>query len=195
LPHIVFTPEIRKQVASIIGKETNALAQARKIFRWVSANVPWNGEDEYCIIPSLAVKGFTARRGDCGVQNTVFVTLCRIAGIPARWQSGFETKPGQWGMHDWAEIYIAPWGWLPADASYGVQNSKDPRIADFYCGHQDSYRLIVNLDWGRDLIPPKASLRSEPADFQRGEVEVDGRNLYFDQWEAKTEVERNPVVD
>lgn len=190
LPHIVFTPEIRKQVASIIGKETNALAQARKIFRWVSAHVPWNAEDEYCIIPSLAVKGFTAGRGDCGVQNTLFITLCRSAGIPARWQSGFETKPGQWGMHDWAEIYIAPWGWLPADASYGVQESRDPRLADFYCGHQDSYRLIVNLDWGRDLIPPKTSLRSEPADFQRGEVEVDGRNLYFDQWEAQTEVER-----
>jgi len=194
LPHIAFTPEIRKQVAGIIGKETNALAKARKIFRWVSANVPWNGEDEYCIIPSLAIKGFTARRGDCGVQNTVFVTMCRIAGIPARWQSGFETKPGPYGMHDWAEIYIAPWGWLPADASYGVQKSSDRRIADFYCGHQDSYRLIVNLDWGRELFPPKQALRSEPADFQCGEVEVDGRNLYFDQWDAKTEVERSQVA-
>jgi hypothetical protein len=25
-------------------------------------------------------------------------------------------------------------------------------------------------------------MRSEPADFQRGEVEIDGRNLYFDEW-------------
>lgn len=97
-------------------------------------------------------------------------------------------------MHDWSEIYIAPWGWLPVDASYGVKESEDPRIADFYCGHQDSYRMIVNLDWGRELYPPKQSLRSEPADFQRGEVEVDGRNLYFDQWDARTEVERDSVV-
>ncbi|MEJ0088557.1 MAG: transglutaminase-like domain-containing protein [Limisphaerales bacterium] len=172
LPHIVFTPEIRKEVADIIGAETNSLAKARKIFRWVSANVPWNAEDEYCIIPSFAIKGFTARRGDCGVQNTVFVTMCRIAGIPARWQSGFGTKPGELSMHDWAEIYIAPWGWLPADASYGVQNSSDPRIADFYCGHQDSYRLIINLDWGRELFPPKthAPLRTRrpPAWRSRG---------------------------
>lgn len=190
-PHIVFAPRIRKQVAAIVGKETNPLARARAIFRWVSANIPWNAEDEYCIIPSLALKGFTARRGDCGVQNTVFITMCRIAGIPARWQSGFETKPGaSWGMHDWAEIYIAPWGWLPADASYGVQESSDPRVADFYCGHQDSYRWIVNLDWGRELFPPKQSLRSEPADFQRGEVEVDGKNLYFNEWETQTDAER-----
>jgi len=193
-PHIVFTPEIRQQVNEIIGSETNSLAKVQKIFHWVSDNVPWCAEDEYCIIPSLALKGFTARQGDCGVQNTVFITMCRIAGIPARWQSGFETKPfDDWGMHDWAEIYLAPWGWLPADASYGVQESSDPRIADFFLGHQDSYRLIVNLDWGRELFPPKKSFRSEPADFQRGEVEVDGQNLYFDQWENKTKVERTPV--
>ncbi len=189
-PHIAFTPEIRNEVASIVGDDDNPLLKAQRIFRWVSANIPWNAEDEYCTIPSFAIKAYTDRRGDCGVQNTLFITMCRIAGIPARWQSGFETKPGQWGMHDWAEIYIAPWGWLPADASYGVQKSDDPRVADFYCGHQDSYRLIVNLDWGHDLFPTKRSLRSEPADFQRGEVEVDGQNLYFDEWESKSEVVR-----
>lgn len=195
LPHIAFTPELRQQVKEIVGSETNSLSKALKIFRWVSANVPWNAEDEYCLIPSFAVKGFTARRGDCGIQSTVFITMCRLAGIPARWQSGFETKPGDsWGMHDWSEIYIAPWGWLPADASYGVQESNDPRIADFYCGHQDSYRWIVNLDWGRELFPPKSSLRSEPADLQRGEVEVDGKNLYFNEWDADTKVVRTPVV-
>ena len=192
-PHIVFTPALRRQAASIVGSETNPLAKARKLFRWVSANVKWNAEDEYCIIPSLAIKGFTAGRGDCGIQNTVFITLCRIAGIPARWQSGWETKPtADWGMHDWAEIYIAPWGWLPADATYGVQKSDDPRIADFYCGHQDSYRTIFNLDWGREFVPPKPSLRSEPADLQRGEVEVDGQNLYFDQWDYTIRAECDP---
>lgn len=192
LPHIVFAPRIGREVANIVGAETNPLIKAQKIFRWVSLNIPWNAEDEYCIIPSLAVKGFDARCGDCGVQNTLFITMSRMAGIPARWQSGFQTKPGRrWGLHDWAEIYIAPWGWLPADASNGIQRSEDPRVADFYLGHQDSYRLIVNLDWGRELFPPKQSLRSEPADFQRGEVEVDGQNLYFTEWEAKSEIEHD----
>jgi hypothetical protein len=73
-----------------------------------------------------------------------------------------------------------------------VQESDDPRIADFYCGHQDSYRAIFNLDWGRDLFPPTASLRSEPADFQRGEVEVDGRNLYFGEWDYAMKVQCDP---
>ncbi len=191
MPHLPLDPRMHEHVKRIVGAETNPLVKARKIFRWVSENIPWFGEDEYCTIESLALKGYLMRRGDCGVQNSVFIAMCRLAGIPARWQSGFETKPGEnWGMHDWAEIYIAPWGWIPADASYGLQPSADPRLAEFYCGHQDSYRLIVNLDWGRELHPPKSSFRSEPADFQRGEVEVDGKNLYYDSWTTKTEVMR-----
>lgn len=193
-PHLVFPPALREQVATLVGRETNALIKAQIIFRWVSEHIPWNAEDEYGIIPSFTLKGFTARRGDCGVISSVFISMCRIAGIPARWQSGFATRPGENpGMHDWVEFYLPPWGWLPADTSYGVQASADPRIADFYCGHQDSYRLIVNRDWGRELFPPKPSLRSEPADFQRGEVEVDGQNLYFDAWTTRTEVVREPL--
>ncbi len=191
-PHIVFTPEIRRQVAEIIGDETNPLAKARRIFHWVSKNIPWHAEVEYGTIPSIAEKAFACRKGDCGVQSILFITMCRIAGIPARWQSGWETKPIAWSMHDWSEIYIAPWGWLPVDVSYGIQPSDDPAIRDFYLGHQDSYRLIVNLDYGRQFIPPKHSMRSEPLDFQRGEVEVDGKNLYFDQWSYKIQFHRDP---
>ena len=109
--------------------------------------------------------------------------MCRCAGVPARWQSGWETKRRDWNMHDWCEFYVEPWGWLPADPSYGLRESTDPRVREFYFGHQDSYRMIVNLDYGHPLTPPKQSLRSEPADFQRGEVEVDGKNLYFDQFD------------
>jgi transglutaminase-like putative cysteine protease len=193
-PHIVFTPQVKQLDREIVGDETNPLEKALRIFRWVSKNVPWCAEQEYSIIPSLSVKGLTARRGDCGVQGTSFITLCRAAGVPARWQSGWQTKPGDWNMHDWSEFYLEPWGWLPADASYGIQKSSDPRVRDFFCGHFDPYRLIVNLDYGRPLEPPKTSFRSEPTDFQRGEVEIDGHNLYFDQWDWKFDVKTEPVA-
>jgi hypothetical protein len=192
-PHIVFTPAIKKLAAEIVGDETNSLEKARRIFRWVSENLPWVSEMEYSIIPSLSEKGLTARCGDCGVQGMSFITLCRAAGIPARWQSGWQTKPGDWNMHDWSEFYVEPWGWLPADASYGVRKSDDPRIRDFLCGRMDPYRLIVNLDFGRELQPPKKSFRSEPVDFQRGEIEIDGKNLYFDEWDWTFKVETKPL--
>lgn len=191
-PHIVFSPEIRKAVAEAVGDETNPLAKARKIFHWINEHVRYAYEDEYCTIPSFSQKMITCRKGDCGIHGTLFITMCRAAGVPARWQSGWETKVVGWTMHDWAEFYVAPWGWLPADQSYGVQKaSSDPKIRDFYIGHQDAYRMIVNLDYGQPLQPPKRSLRSEPADFQRGEVEIDGKNLYFDQWDYHIEINRS----
>ncbi len=194
-PHIVFTPEVTELVKQIVGDETNPLRKALRIFRWVSHEVRWCSEMEYSTIPNLSAKGIAARQGDCGVQSMVFITLCRAAGVPARWQSGWETRPNQWNMHDWSEFYVEPWGWLPADASYGVKEHADQRVRDFYCGHLDPYRLIVNLDYGRALYPTKRSFRSEPVDFQRGEIEVDGHNLYFDQWTWDIKVETMREVE
>jgi transglutaminase-like putative cysteine protease len=191
-PHISFSPEVKQTVARIVADEVNPLARARRIFHFVSANIAYCAEEEYSTIPSLSAKALSSRKGDCGVHAMLFITLCRAAGIPARWQSGWETLPTGPDMHDWCEFYVAPWGWLPCDPNhppYGLQQSDDPAIRDFYFGHLDAYRLIVNRDFGRALFPPKPSFRSEPLDFQRGEVEIDGRNLYFPQWDHGIRVE------
>ena len=49
--------------------------------------------------------------------------------------------------------------------------------------------MIVNSDFGQALIPAKKYPRSETVDFQRGEVEWDGGNLYFDNWSYDMEIE------
>jgi len=74
-------------------------------------------------------------------------------------------------------------GLAPRRPSYGLQQHDDPRIREFFIGHMDAYRLIVNTDYGPPaLARPKKSLRSEPLDSARG-VEV-RKNLYFDQWDG-----------
>ena len=85
-------------------------------------------------------------------------------------------------------------GWIPCDASNGCQSSDDPKVREFYLGHQDAYRLIVNREYGSPLVPPKQSFRSEPADFQRGEIEIDGRNLFYDDWDYDIEFQWTPVT-
>lgn len=192
-PHIAFSSEVKRLADEIVGEETNPLEKARRVFRWVSKNIPWCSEMEYSIIPNIPEKALKARRGDCGVQGLTFITLCRAAGVPARWQSGWQLKPGDWNMHDWSEFYVEPWGWLPADASWGVREHADPRVRDFLCGNMDPYRLIVNLDYARELQPSKTSFRSEPNDFQRGEIEIDGHNLYFDEWDWTFRVKSTPL--
>jgi hypothetical protein len=44
------------------------------------------------------------------------------------------------------------------------------------------------------LHPEKQYLRSEPNDFQRGEVEGKGGNLYFDKWDYDIKIKYiNPL--
>jgi transglutaminase-like putative cysteine protease len=193
-PHIVVNDEMRAMARSIVGDEKNPLEQARLLFEWMDREIRWCNEIEYSIIPSLPRKLLATRRGDCGVQSLLYISLCRSLGIPARWQSGWTTDPFKGGnLHDWTEIYVEPWGWIAVDPSYGRKQHADPRVRDFYFGHLDAYRMIVNSDYGAPLEPAKKSLRSEPLDFQRGEVEIDGVNLYFNEWSYEARFEHAPL--
>ena len=63
-----------------------------------------------------------------------------------------------------------------------------PEAEYFYLGGIDPYRMIVNADYGQYLSPRKKYPRSETVDFQRGEVEWKGGNLYFNKWSYSLEI-------
>lgn len=188
-PHIIFTPELQQLTATIIGGETNPYLRAQKIFAWIDANIPWASAREYSTIPNISQYCLQQKHGDCGIQTLLFMTLCRIAGIPTKWQSGWSTEPQGVNMHDWGEMYFEPYGWLPVDASYGLRQSDNAEVHWFYFGNIDAYRLVVNDDYSQPLFPAKIFPRSETVDFQRGEVEWDGGNLYFNQWDYEFKVD------
>jgi len=100
--------------------------------------------------------------------------------------------PGDEGMHDWAEIYLRPYGWIPVDPYMGIfftsltndlTLEERQEMREFYYGNMDNYRLVINKGHNLELYPPKKYFRSETVDFQRGEVEWSGGNLYFSDWE------------
>ena len=121
-----------------------------------------------------------------------FMTLCRLNGIPARWETGWTTDPVE-DMHDWCEIYLAPYGWVPADVTYGLTDSSDGREKWFYLGGIDNGRLVLNTDYQQPLLSEEEFFRSEIVDFQRGEAEWSGGNLYFNQWNYNFNVEEIPL--
>ena len=49
--------------------------------------------------------------------------------------------------------------------------------------------LISKFDYGMPLMPEKKYPRSETVDFQRGEVEWEGGNLYFPKWDYHMDIE------
>lgn len=188
-PHIVFSERIKKLSAQIIGDEKNPVQKLKKIFTWVDENIPWASAREYSTIPNITEYALENGHGDCGIQTLVFITLCRYNGIPAKWQSGWMLHPPEINLHDWAEIYVDDYGWLPVDQSFGIKNYLDESQKYFYLGGIDAFRLIVNDDYSQPLFPAKIFPRSETVDFQRGEVEWRGGNLYFDKWNYSMEVE------
>ncbi len=187
-PHIIFTRKLKSLSQQIVGNEKNPYRIAQKIFKWIDDNIPWASAREYSTFYNVSDYVYENRHADCGMQTIFLMTLCRMNGIPTRWQSGWVTEPGEEGMHDWGEIYFEPHGWIPVDVTYGLRKSNDDRIKWFYIGGMDSYRLIVNDDYSQHFYPEKIHHRSETIDFQRGEVEWKGGNLYFDQWNYNFDV-------
>ncbi len=97
--------------------------------------------------------------------------------------------PGADNLHDWSEIYLEGIGWIPVDQSFGMPvYARNDAETWFFLGGIDSWRMVVNQDFGKDLYPKKKYPRSETVDFQRGEVEWKGGNLYFDQWDYSWDI-------
>ncbi len=188
-PHIIFTERIKNLSKQIIGDEKKPLQILKKVFTWVDENTPWASAREYSTIPNITEYSLEHKHGDCGIQTLVFMTLCRYNGIPAKWQSGWMMHPPEINLHDWCEIYVDGFGWIPVDQSFGIKNYLDEAQKYFYLGGIDAYRLIVNDAFSKPLYPAKIFPRSETVDFQRGEVEWRGGNLYFDKWNYDMEVE------
>ena len=188
-PHIVFSNRIKNLSMQIIGDETVPLNKLKKIFIWVDENTPWASAREYSTIPNIPEYSLQNKHGDCGIQTLVFMTLCRYNGIPTKWQSGWMMHPPEVNLHDWCEIYVDGYGWIPVDQSFGIKNYLDEENRLFYLGGIDVFRFIVNDDYSKPLFPAKIYPRSETVDFQRGEVEWRGGNLYFDKWNYSMEVE------
>jgi transglutaminase-like putative cysteine protease len=190
-PHVVFSEKIRALSHELTGTETNAMLKARRFYDWISENIRYSFAREYSTLGNISDYCLTNRYGDCGQEALLFITLCRLNGIPARWQSGWSLFPEAETIHDWCEIYLAPYGWMPVDPYMGIYamqyattltTDQTEALRSFYFGGLTQYRMIANRDHNQTLEPAKKSYRSDDVDFQRGELEAGGKNLYFDQF-------------
>lgn len=196
-PHIVFTPYLRALTAEVTAGEDNPLKKARKIYDFVTQRVRYSYMRGYLSLPVIPEYCASRLRGDCGVQALTFITMCRIAGVPARWQSGLYANENGAGSHDWAMFCVEPYGWLWADCSYGGAAWRDGARDrwDFYFGNLDPYRVVLASEFQGDFTPPTRFLRSDPYDNQRGEVELDSGPLPREQWKGGTEVLELELLD
>ncbi|MBP3411148.1 MAG: transglutaminase domain-containing protein, partial [Clostridia bacterium] len=189
-PHIVFTPYIRELVRSLSEGTDDPLEKARRFYDFITLNMKYTFMPAYFILENIAetcARNFT---GDCGVFTLLFITMCRCAGIPAQWQSGFTAEPDFLGGHDWARFYIAPYGWLYADPSYGtgaVRADNEERRRHYF-GNLDPFRMVANNAFQREFTVEKQHWRGDPYDNQVGEMETTDRGFAYTEYERSKEI-------
>jgi transglutaminase-like putative cysteine protease len=131
------------------GKTSESdLVKARAIYDYVVESVRYAKQGKY----GTGDANFACdeKSGNCTEFHSLFISLARSAGIPARFAIGAaipsnRDEGGMDGYHCWAEFY-AEGKWWPVDIS---EANKYSDLATYYFGHHPANRF--QLSRGRDL--------------------------------------------
>jgi transglutaminase-like putative cysteine protease len=158
---------INGQVKALADKitrgKTGVKARARAIYDWIVDNMHRDPDTLGCgagdVMSLLATAG-----GKCTDIHSVFVALCRAAGVPAREIFGIRQGKAPtvdittW-QHCWAEFYLPGYGWVPVDPADVLKKMlveklmrwepKFKEAREYFWGAWDPYR--VRLALGRDV--------------------------------------------
>ncbi len=175
-PFIAFTPYLKSLAEELTQGADRPVEKAWRIYQFVTTRVTYSFVRDYFQIDHIGEFCAVNLLGDCGLQALLFIQLCRICGIPARWQSGMSIDEDYAGSHDWAQFYLDGWGWLFADPSYGGSAWRAGNAVrhGFYFGNIDPLRMAANRRFEASLEPAKQCFRVDPYDNQAGELERTG---------------------
>ncbi len=162
---------------SIIGNKRidGTIMQARALYDYVIDNMKYMKFGNYG--NGDAVYACDVKTGNCTEFHSLFISLARSAGIPARFAVGASIpsdrdEGGIDGYHCWAEFY-AEGKWWPVDIS---EANKYTALATYYFGRHPANR--IEFSRGRDLsIEPGP--QSGPINFLAYPVMEEGNRPVF----------------
>lgn len=142
-------PVLAKEIISK-KQATTPIMQARALYDYVIDNVRYAKQGVYGT--GDANYACDSKSGNCTEFHSLFISLARSAGIPARFAVGAaipssRDEGGVDGYHCWAEFY-AEGKWWPVDIS---EADKYTALATYYFGHHPANR--IEFSRGRDLAP------------------------------------------
>ena len=123
--------------------------------------------------------------GNCTDFHSLFISLARSQGIPARFEIGFPLPAERGtgvvsGYHCWAFFHTAEYGWVPVDIS---EADKTPQLKDYYFGNLTENRVGFTI--GRDIELRPAAEQATKNFFIFPHVEVNGESLPQERVELK----------
>lgn len=172
-----FVPLVGKQLAllSVAKLPANVLEKAEAIYEIVDEHVRYSKEGKGWGNGDVAWV-CDSRYGNCTDFHSLFISMARSQGIPAKFEIGFPIPTGDQGKvtgyHCWAWFHTDAKGWVPVDIS---EADKHPEMKEYFFGNLTADRIAFST--GRDLIlEPKQS--GPPLNYMvYPYVEVDGKPL------------------
>lgn len=172
--------QLRDKVAELVDPNKPAVDNARAIYNYVTKTLAYNTAR---IDENLARMGAAAAFNDpknavCMEFTDLFITMARIAGIPAReidgyaYTTGDDAQPiyypelGSDILHAWAQIYLPDVGWVMVDPTWGSTTDG----VDFF-GHIDLNRIAFAIK-GISSERPYAAGAYKTNTNQDGDVKV-----------------------
>ena len=115
--------DIRLLAASIVGDEDDYYKAIFRIAEWVENNIEYDLSSATADASQKSSWVLENKQGVCDELTSLFISLCRSVGIPARFISGvsysnINLENDGWGPHGWAEVYFPSIGWVPFDVTY-----------------------------------------------------------------------------
>lgn len=139
-PRTTAGPGIRKLSKSCLGG-SDRLTDMHQLSDAILTALPYSTTPTFA--GTTAEDALSAGGGVCQDHAQIFVAAARVAGIPARYVSGYlmmNDRVDQDASHAWAEAYLDDLGWVGFDVSNG------------YCPDDRYVRIAVGLD-SRDAAP------------------------------------------
>jgi len=167
LPHLpVDSEEITAAAAQAAGGRASPYRIAEAVYGAVTSRL------QYAVTtrPIGPIEGLSLGYGDDFTYASLFVSMCRAAGVPARVVGGV-VVPDERSVytHFWAEFFIPAFGWFPVDPGFGDGGfparfpAPDDPLA-YYFGRLDPHRIAFQHGYDPSMASVEGNLLLGPPD-------------------------------
>ncbi|MFH1401245.1 MAG: transglutaminase domain-containing protein, partial [Nanoarchaeota archaeon] len=159
------TPEITQLAQDLAEGQTDLYQVVFNLADWTKQNINYELTTTNVDATQKASWVLANRQGVCDELTSLFISLNRALGIPAKFVSGvswtdLDSFDRNWLPHGWAEVYFPGVGWVPFDVTYremGYLDAAHIKLKETPDAKDSSVNYVGN---GRDM-----ELRTHPMEF------------------------------
>mgnify|MGYP001565998514 CR=1 FL=1 len=163
--NIDINDEILAKASSLAQGKDSLFEVVYTIADWVNTNIQYDLNTLTATAVQRSSWVLDNRQGVCDEITSLFISMLRSIGVPARFVSGmvYTNLDYSFGNHGWAEVYFPGYGWIPFDVTFGQYGWVDPshvKLSDSV----DSATYSAKYKWrsnGLEIEPQNLELKSE----------------------------------